>query len=314
MKSTVKILMSFVFASVLFFYSCSSDDDAPPAPSASDITTTIDENPASGSVIGTITTNLSGTLSFSISSQSVANALTINGTTGEVTVSNGLAFDFESNPTITAAVSVTNSTETAAGNVTVTLNNIDDIAHFLSASQAIYNATAVGDWAEITVGEYTVLATSLNDVVKAGTTDAEYDAVFGTGAGANASTWANDNTASMPSGSYVFAFKYTAPTAGATDTKVKQSSTSVSTGYANLGNGLPMHDAGERYFVLKGNDTPTTDVGFIAMYAASGITGKFDPSKLYFFQNGDLTDFTVGSTTGATILFQGLTTTQKQWD
>lgn len=93
---------------------CSSDDSEPMTETAltitaSDFSVTIDENPAANQSLGTISASTnSGMLSFSIIDQSVANAFSINSSSGELFVDTESAFDFETNPTILGNVLITN--------------------------------------------------------------------------------------------------------------------------------------------------------------------------------------------------------------
>ncbi len=99
--------------------------------SVQNFTTTIDENPTNGSVLGTVQANSTGTLSFSIASQTPAGALSINANTGELTVADATLFDFETNPTITANISVNNSENTETATATIDLNDlINEIGEF----------------------------------------------------------------------------------------------------------------------------------------------------------------------------------------
>ncbi len=102
---------------------------APITVSALPLSVTVNENLSVGALVGTLsaTTNR-GNLIYSLASQSVTGAMSINSTTGILTVANATAFDFEVNPTITAVASVANGTETATANITVTLNNVIDVA------------------------------------------------------------------------------------------------------------------------------------------------------------------------------------------
>jgi hypothetical protein len=118
-----KILMVAIIIS-----SCSNDDPEPDVTiSAEDFATTIDENPSSGLVLGTISASSSqGSLSYSLSTQSPAGAMAIDSSTGELTVADVSLFDFEINPTITATVAVTNGLSSTGASIIITLNDIDE--------------------------------------------------------------------------------------------------------------------------------------------------------------------------------------------
>tara|TARA_R110000823_G_C15929229_1_gene499348 strand:+ start:1103 stop:2194 length:1092 start_codon:yes stop_codon:yes gene_type:complete len=110
--------------------SCSSDDEASEkvqiTVTASDFTTTMDENPTNGQVIGQIEASTNdGNLSFTVTQQqNPVGALAVNAVSGELTVADETLFDFEANQTITAVVTVAN--EGISQNITVEIN-IQDI-------------------------------------------------------------------------------------------------------------------------------------------------------------------------------------------
>ena len=102
----------------------------------------ISENPAANEVIGTITANSDQEgLVFELVSQSIENAIAINGETGEITVNNVEAFDFEVNTLIEAVVKIANGT--ISENVTITIS-IEDVANpaisgaLLNENETIY--------------------------------------------------------------------------------------------------------------------------------------------------------------------------------
>jgi uncharacterized protein YggU (UPF0235/DUF167 family) len=95
--------------------------------SAQDLTVAIDENPTDGQVVGAIQVDGSGTLSFSIASQTPAGALNIDAGTGELTVVDPNLFDFETNPVITATIQVDDAADTTMATATINLNDVDEI-------------------------------------------------------------------------------------------------------------------------------------------------------------------------------------------
>lgn len=95
---------------------------------AQDFTVTIDENPTDGQVLGTLQANGNGALDFSITTQSPAGAMAIDATTGELTVIDPNLFDFETNPVITATISVEGGTETATATATINLNDVEEVS------------------------------------------------------------------------------------------------------------------------------------------------------------------------------------------
>ncbi len=96
--------------------------------SAQDLDVTIDENPSSGQSVGAVQSDGDGTISFSITSQTPSGALNIDASTGELTVADATLFDFETNPVITANISVNNSVNTATAIATINLNNINELS------------------------------------------------------------------------------------------------------------------------------------------------------------------------------------------
>ncbi|WP_298903567.1 cadherin repeat domain-containing protein [uncultured Psychroserpens sp.] len=324
MKSILKktVYLCILFSTFILSNSCSSDDGPTTPPIVvSSINNTINEHPENGTFIGIITTDMTGTLSFSIASQTPIDAFSINSTTGEVLVNDNTKFDYEINASLNATISVTNGMNTATSSVNVMLNNIDDIAFFLSNSQEAYNTAGVGDWITITEAEYNTLATSLTDITKTSTTDEHYDYdvnISTASSSANGISFANDNGATIPTNSFLFAFKYyTANGPIPNTTKVKTSTSSATTGYSDLGSVLPeVHQTGNHYFVLKGNDIRTNNTGYLGIYTNLNLGFRVidDPTNynFTFSDNSDLDN--VGGTNSAIIMYQGLSSTQKQWD
>ena len=115
-----------ILGCLFFLLSCSNDDEPTITINLLDLEVTIDENPANRQVIGTVQTDKSGTLSFNITSQTPTGALSIDASSGEVTVSDETLFDFETNPTITATVSAEGAVNTAT--VTINLANVSELS------------------------------------------------------------------------------------------------------------------------------------------------------------------------------------------
>ncbi len=93
-----------------------------------DLNVTIDENPTNGESVGTVQADGDGSLSFSITSQTPSGALNVDESTGELTVADTTLFDFETNPVITATISVDNTVNTVTSIVTINLNDIAESA------------------------------------------------------------------------------------------------------------------------------------------------------------------------------------------
>ena len=123
-KLTYVLLLVFLVTT----FSCNNDDDGAETIviNVQNFTTTIDENPTSGQSVGTIETDGDGTLNFSITSQAPAGAFSINATTGELVVADASLFDFETNPVLTATITVEGAANTAT--VTINLNDLEEIS------------------------------------------------------------------------------------------------------------------------------------------------------------------------------------------
>lgn len=86
---------------------------------------TMDENPNNGQSVVTMSATVdTGSPRFSITSQNPPRTFSIDATSGEITVADFTALDFETNPTLTMAVTASNGPGSADATVTVTLNNL----------------------------------------------------------------------------------------------------------------------------------------------------------------------------------------------
>ncbi|WP_417196719.1 cadherin repeat domain-containing protein [Bizionia sp.] len=297
------------------FFNCSSDDDVntPATPPASSFERTINENPIDGLLIGTISETGSSTNNYSISSQSVNNALRIDPATGNLMVNHSRAFDFETNPNITAVV--TNLSTNTVTNVTINLNNMDDIVHFLSTSKADYMAADENDWILITEAEYELLADRLYQVSTLGTTDSDYQ-TSGANFIDNVTVTNVGGSPNYPQGNYFFAFKYHSNSSNVVGARVKISGTDPLLGFIGWGRPLPELDMGDNYFVLKNNyAVAVTNDAYIAMFTPGQVGYIYSsPDKTSYGTNDDSTSFPAENiSTGIIYLYQGLYTPQKQW-
>ena len=86
----------------------------------------VDENASNGTVVGTVSATEpdEDPLTYTITAGNTGNAFAINGTTGQVTVNNVAALDFETNPTFALTVEVTD-TGALSDSATVTVNVTD---------------------------------------------------------------------------------------------------------------------------------------------------------------------------------------------
>ena len=124
-----------LFTAVFIFQQCSKGDDGDDGygstteplvitVTASNFNTNFNENPTDGESVGTIQaiTN-SGSVRFSIVSQSDSGAISVNATTGQISVADASLFDYESRMVITAVVRV--SSGGVSEDITVTINLVD---------------------------------------------------------------------------------------------------------------------------------------------------------------------------------------------
>ena len=124
-----------LFTAVFIFQQCSKGDDGDDGygstteplvitVTASNFNTNFNENPTDGESVGTIQaiTN-SGSVRFSIVSQSDSGAISVNATTGQISVADASLFDYESRMVITAVVRV--SSGSVSEDITVTINLVD---------------------------------------------------------------------------------------------------------------------------------------------------------------------------------------------
>ena len=93
---------------------------------ANDFSVNIDENPANGDEIGRVQASIdnNAALTYVLSNQSVAGAMTIDANTGKLTVADATAFDFETNTRITADYTASEGTQTATGNIVITIKDV----------------------------------------------------------------------------------------------------------------------------------------------------------------------------------------------
>lgn len=311
MKTQIQFLVLLLCISM---YSCSSDDGSSNPPSNNTIEASINEYPTTGDVVTTVTSNLSGNVTFTMTSQSVSQAFGINNSSGELSVLAWQVFDYETNPVMTVTVDATNGTDTENKIIIISINNIDDISAFLNSSRTAYNNATNGEWVRVLQSEYNDLANYLSDVTKSGQSDGMFQSAgnnISTG-GANY-TVSNNNGLTMSEGSYLFAFRYYTHQNNTVDSNVKISETSHQNNFETVGENLPPHDSGYNYFVLKGNNTATTTEAYLGIYESNTIGFKSNSGSTYYYESGDTEDLTNDNNNRA-YLYQGLSTTLKQWD
>lgn len=132
MKTPFKLINLLIVALLLTTYSCNNDDNNTVVITLQDLEVAIDENPTNGQVVGTVQSDSNSTLTYSITSQTPNGALSIDESTGELTVADATLFDYEINPEITAIVSAIEASNTAF--VTINLNNLEVMLQDLAVS------------------------------------------------------------------------------------------------------------------------------------------------------------------------------------
>ncbi|MBO6606899.1 cadherin repeat domain-containing protein [Psychroserpens sp.] len=318
MKSLItnSFKLGLCLVSILFItVSCSSeDDDANNLQSTTNVEVSINEYPNSGDLITTVTSSLSGNLTFSITSQSVSQAFDINSSSGEMRVLDWLMYDYETSTSFTATVQISNGTETENKLVIININNVDDIAAFLNSSRSAYDNASVGEWIMVTESEYNDLANYLAQVTKSGATDNHIQSNANIEPNSGNALLANRNGHTIPEASYLFAFKYYSWANNASNTKVKVSEGDEFGIYNTIGSTLPQHNDEYNHFVLKGNATATSNEGHLAIFSSLSIGFKYITGTVYGWGDGGDTDTLTNGNINAVFLYQGLSTTLKQWD
>ncbi|WP_430400272.1 hypothetical protein [Flavobacterium sp.] len=130
MKSNLKFINVLVLVLTITIIGCSNDDQDNNNITAQDLVVSIDENPTNNQSIGSIQVSGNGTLSYSIISQVPSGALNINSITGELSVADATLFNYEEYQTISAVISVNNTTNTATSSVTINIVNINEIGDY----------------------------------------------------------------------------------------------------------------------------------------------------------------------------------------
>lgn len=128
MANTLKLLLPIILLSI-GLYSC-SDDEQSIKITVSDFEAIIDENPLAGTVLGTLEANTSkGTLTFALTNATLLDgAFAIDEITGELSVVNTNAFDFEETDEVTGTAIITSGQESKEVNIRISLNNLIEIS------------------------------------------------------------------------------------------------------------------------------------------------------------------------------------------
>nr|WP_299068309.1 cadherin repeat domain-containing protein [uncultured Allomuricauda sp.] len=324
MKTKVYLKLSLLCLLVLG--ACSKDDEGI---NIQDIEVTIEENPSNGQLLATLGKDNTSNYEFTVVTQSVPNAFLLNASNGEIRVNNPDVFDYEANPELSLTVYVTDGVSEDTVTLGVSLNDMDDIFHFLSDSKPAYLSAATGEWISITQDEYNALRESLNEVTVTGAPDNSSNFGAGTGGYYNYFFGTNDFTSvyniedeGIPQNGYVFAFKvlWNLYYGWEGNPQVKQADRSPLNGLQDLGGPLPRYDANVSYYVLKGNNTPASrdGIGYIGFYSSfwTAYSQGYGQGNTYM-GDGNLYEIIPGETVAETpylMQYQALTSTQKQWD
>lgn len=302
----------------LILGSCSKDsgDDG-----NKNITLSLDEYPSSGTTIASLQSSLDGTVLYAVTFESVKNAFAIDSRSGLLTTGDPFAYDFESDAIVTGRVTASNGTDVQTFEITINVNDIDDIEYVLSQSKSDYQSASVGDWIEITVEEYDNLAFTLTEVAYTGSEDQTYATIINASRGYeyHSNVTLCNEKAPIPENNYLFAFRYVSGSTEVGNAKVKISPSSRASGFQDIGIVLPQHGADEVFFVLKGNDLQYTEESYLGMYSENSIAVDIEHLGLgqHYFRTGDVS--LIGDTNGITVsthlsIYQGLSTPIKQWN
>lgn len=271
---------------------------------ANDLVASIDENSAQSTVIGTIDVETTGTvtLSYDITSQSISGAVSIDAN-GQVLIADATAFDYETNTSITGTIKITTADAIEKDvNFTITINDVDMIRNNLSTSQSTYDNASDGDWITVTGEEYNALATALSSVTKSGMPDADFlvsNATLGWSNFGHVTSLAGTSVNKVPSGSYLFAFKFIRHESNnSTGSRVKLSETSETDGFENIGTALPDASGSSssiHYYVLKGNSTATTATdSYVGFYCDANVIASSRALSSNIYTNTKIGDASTG--------------------
>ncbi|WP_159020359.1 hypothetical protein [Algibacter sp. L3A6] len=138
------LISNLLLVSVVFvLFGCTKDEteketlDTEIVITVEDFATAIDENEENETSLGTVTASANeGDITFSIKSQTVDGAVSINPTTGELLIADNTAFDYEANTEITGVIEAKVNTETEDINFTITINDVLDSSLVITSDSA----------------------------------------------------------------------------------------------------------------------------------------------------------------------------------
>lgn len=119
-----------------------------------DFSAILQENPNNGQILGTVQGfAIEGSKEFSLSSTTNQGAMSINSSTGELSVVDSSFFDFEENPELLAEVTVKSDTVSAKAQVTLTLTDIVNTVATTDFSITIDENPSNGDVLGVITGQ-----------------------------------------------------------------------------------------------------------------------------------------------------------------
>ena len=299
--------------------SCSSDSsdeptgaDPDPQGTTNDIARSIAEYPNSGTILSTLSSSLEGDVTFTLTSESVNGAFAI--TADGLTVADFLVYDFEERTNITGSIQASNGSETESIAIDISIDDVDDIWAWLGDdSRAAYEAAEAGEWVPVLESEYNTIANFLAFTSKGGATDSDLISPTSISSAAGNVTVSNVNDMILPDGSYLIAFKYYSWVNNSNNVQVKLSEGNFTGPFEDVGQAFPEHNDEFNHFVLKGSDTPTDGEGFLGMYAPNNYGAKASTGAQFQFGVGN-TSILPNAGSNFVALYQGLSSTLKQWD
>ncbi|WP_423998078.1 hypothetical protein [Maribacter sp. IgM3_T14_3] len=318
-KARTKFVLLLI-ATMTFCVSCSKDENDDDEVNSADVAASADEYVRSGTLLTTAESQLDGDITFKFISVSVNDALILRETSGKLEVANPFAFDYETNTMITGEIEASNGTESEVLSLQIDVNDIDDIGYFLKTpeSKAAYEAASLGEWIQIQEDEYKTLRSTITEVSLVGSNDNQYDESIQYAQ--NNDSYVYDNATvvnegnGIPQNNFVFAFKYYSERNNVAQSKVKVSAAELTEGHEDIGSNLPIHNTGEHFFVLKGNDI-SSENGYLSMYTEKGLVTGIRGNGIHFFISGDAKDIGRNfNASGEICIYQGLSTPIKQWD
>ena len=115
------------------------------SPSAIDATTSVNENSANGTAVHTVSASdpAGNALSYTITGGNTSSAFSIN-TSGQITVSNSAALNYETTPSFALTVRVSDGTLFVDATITVNLNDINESPSAIEATTSVNENSANG--------------------------------------------------------------------------------------------------------------------------------------------------------------------------